>query len=279
MALKTPVVDRVPTYPGRVTLTPVSGAENTYDMVRADQPITEGTPINKALFDQKAYTLTKDVTVYVSTSGSDTGGDGTSAAPFATIQKALDTLPKWLDGHTATIDIAAGTYPGGVVIEGFRGGLIVLGIAGRSVTVNGIQINGSDTVRINISNIVQSNSVAGTLLILRNNSKAVIGGRFSVDAQNAQVSGITAEAGSHLSVLNAEVMTIVHNAGFNAVYATGGSTIALAGIAGSGSVNGLRADTGSVISYSTRSLNATTMNVTTNGGRIYTGAQTSVPNY
>ncbi len=45
------VVDRVPTYPGRVKLTPVSGQANTYDMVRADEPIEEGTPINKALFD------------------------------------------------------------------------------------------------------------------------------------------------------------------------------------------------------------------------------------
>ena len=42
--------DRVPTYPGRVTLTPVPGQANTYDMVRADQPTQEGTPINKASF-------------------------------------------------------------------------------------------------------------------------------------------------------------------------------------------------------------------------------------
>ena len=44
------VIDRVPTYPGRVTLTPVAGTTNTYDMVRADEPIEEGTPINRALF-------------------------------------------------------------------------------------------------------------------------------------------------------------------------------------------------------------------------------------
>ena len=39
--------DRVPLYPGRVTLTPVAGQANTYDMARADQPTQEGTPINK----------------------------------------------------------------------------------------------------------------------------------------------------------------------------------------------------------------------------------------
>lgn len=40
--------DRVPLYPGRVTLTPVAGQENTFDMVRADQPTQEGTHLNKA---------------------------------------------------------------------------------------------------------------------------------------------------------------------------------------------------------------------------------------
>lgn len=47
--------DRVPRYPGRVKLTPVSGQTNTYDMVRADQPTQEGTPLNKD-------TLLKDTT-------------------------------------------------------------------------------------------------------------------------------------------------------------------------------------------------------------------------
>ena len=42
--------DRIPLYPGRVTLTPVSGQANTYDMARADQPTKEGTPLNKATF-------------------------------------------------------------------------------------------------------------------------------------------------------------------------------------------------------------------------------------
>ena len=44
------VLDRVPTYPGRVKLIPVAGQPNVYDMVRADEPIEVGTPINKALF-------------------------------------------------------------------------------------------------------------------------------------------------------------------------------------------------------------------------------------
>lgn len=43
--------DRVPTNPGRVILTPVIGRANTYDMVRADNPTEEGTPLDKNAFD------------------------------------------------------------------------------------------------------------------------------------------------------------------------------------------------------------------------------------
>nr|DAG35497.1 MAG TPA: hypothetical protein [Bacteriophage sp.] len=59
--------DRVPLYPGRVTLTPVSGQANTYDLTRADQPTKEGTPLNKA-------SLLKDATAALY-------GLGTGAVP------------------------------------------------------------------------------------------------------------------------------------------------------------------------------------------------------
>ena len=59
--------DREPTYPGRVTMTPVFGQENTYDMERADKPLQQGTPLNKA-------TLLKDATAALF-------GLGTGAVP------------------------------------------------------------------------------------------------------------------------------------------------------------------------------------------------------
>ena len=40
--------DRIPTYPGRVKLTPVAGQENVYDLVRMDEPTEVGTPLDKA---------------------------------------------------------------------------------------------------------------------------------------------------------------------------------------------------------------------------------------
>ena len=43
--------DRVPTYPGRVRLTPVAGQTNVYDLTREDDPVVAGTPLNAALFN------------------------------------------------------------------------------------------------------------------------------------------------------------------------------------------------------------------------------------
>lgn len=43
--------DRIPTYAGRVTLTPVAGQTDTYTLTMADSPTEAGTALNKALFD------------------------------------------------------------------------------------------------------------------------------------------------------------------------------------------------------------------------------------
>ena len=43
--------DRVPLHPGRIKLFPVEGQPDTFTMERADEPIVEGTPLNKAAFD------------------------------------------------------------------------------------------------------------------------------------------------------------------------------------------------------------------------------------
>ena len=72
--------DRVPLYPGRVTLTPVSGQANTFDLTRADQPTQEGTPLNKA-------SLLKDATAALY-------GLGTDAVP----DDALHLLSRFQGG-------------------------------------------------------------------------------------------------------------------------------------------------------------------------------------
>lgn len=88
--------DRVPTYPGRIKLVPVSGQENTYDMERADSPIQEGTPLNKA-------TLLSDATA------ESIGISGDNATPnnaFEALQK--NKAPAYTYG---TEDLEAGVSP------------------------------------------------------------------------------------------------------------------------------------------------------------------------
>lgn len=72
--------DRVPDNPGRIRLTPVADQPDTFDMERADNPIVEGTPINKALLQSithsrltgRFYSITPFPTLKSSTSGTTT---------------------------------------------------------------------------------------------------------------------------------------------------------------------------------------------------------------
>lgn len=96
--------DRVPLYPGRVKLTPVSGQENTYDMVRADEPTQEGTPLNKA-------SLLQDETAALY-------GQGADAVPndiLSILSKAVLSVNGNLQdigGSNVGIRIATGSYTG-----------------------------------------------------------------------------------------------------------------------------------------------------------------------
>lgn len=85
--------DRVPRYPGRVKLTPVSGQANVYDMTRADSPTQEGDPINKS-------TLIKDSTA-------DLYGLGSDAVPDDVFSKIFDHVDTTLRIPSGTEDPAA----------------------------------------------------------------------------------------------------------------------------------------------------------------------------
>lgn len=68
------MTNRQPTYPGRVVLTPVIGAENTYIMERADEPSVVGTPLNKSTL------LTDATATQMGLSGDPTVNDALAAA-------------------------------------------------------------------------------------------------------------------------------------------------------------------------------------------------------
>lgn len=60
-------VDRVVQHPGRVTMTPVAGQTDTYDLARAEGTVTEvGTPFNADTFNGIADELTSDIVDLIS---------------------------------------------------------------------------------------------------------------------------------------------------------------------------------------------------------------------
>lgn len=72
------MIDRVPTYPGRIHLTPVPAEENTFDLTMADGASVAGTPINKA-------TLLPDRAVYAVWPAGGPEEDPTPADAFAAL--------------------------------------------------------------------------------------------------------------------------------------------------------------------------------------------------
>lgn len=76
--------------------------------------------------------LTANTTFYVATTGNDSTGKGTLAAPWLTIQHAVDYINNTVDtaGFTATIQVADGTYTNTVTLgtnaSVFGGGLLVI---------------------------------------------------------------------------------------------------------------------------------------------------------
>lgn len=273
MALKIPVENRVSTYPGRVTMTPVSGQANTYDMVRADMPLTEGTPIDKALLDNKAYALTEDVTIYVSNSGNDISGDGSAQSPFATIQKAIDELPRYLDGHIATISIGFGVYPERVEINGFCGGRLVVGQPGEVFTLDGIVITNSSHVETNIYQIDRPDGSSLPPFVVKDGSSVSINSDLILNGNDTNGIGMTVENNSRVVTGN-NVKLTVNDCG-SVIIAQWCSLVSLSELSGSGNVFGVWATQGSIISYKTDTLVKAWSHSADSGGLVLTGANST----
>lgn len=207
-----------------------------------------------------------DITLFVDTRGNDDTGTGSSSAPFATITKALSSLPKSTSGKSVTVNIGAGTYTEDVVISGFSGviNLYSSGVVNvQSLAITGCSVYQSGT---------QMNYQKGIILT----RGACYVGSSLMYVSNAGATGIKVYEGSTFVLYNTATVSNTTSA---AVEASTGGRVYIATIAGTSNSIGMRADTGGTICYGNTSIAATTQRVTNTGGRIYTGAQTSVPNY
>ena len=273
MALKIAVEDRVSTYPGRVVLTPVAGAANTYDMTRADLPINEGTPINKALLDNKAYTLTKDTVVYVSTSGDDVGGDGSQDSPFKTIQAAVNAIPKHLGGYTAEIYVDFGVYDERVSLVGFSGGKLVLGQPGNVFTIQGIEVVECSYVETNIYQIEYNLDSSKGLFDVSCGSTVLIKNDMIIDGISGDSIGIRVVDGSRVAAAENTTLTVNNCVGVANVQRS--SSLSLNDLTGTGNIFGLVAYWGGIITYSKDTLEKAWSNDANSGGLVLTGSNST----
>ncbi len=83
--------------------------------------------------------LTQNITVYISPTGNDATGDGSQLNPWASLNKAVASIPKNLNGYRATISMAQGSYymSSALSVSSFLGGDVW--IEGNNSTIYGLE--------------------------------------------------------------------------------------------------------------------------------------------
>lgn len=208
-------------------------------------------------------------TIYVSTSGNDTSGTGTSASPYRTITKAISMLPRNLNGNTATINVTGGTYSEAVNIKGFTGGMLLITGSGV-VTLNSLTVD-SCTVEIRTIDIAFT-GISSTAVSVTNTGTLICYGYITV----------TGTGGAASTALRVSNCSSAHIGGrvtstqcVTAVDVNNNSSLYMSQLAGSGATTGMRAIANSTISYGSSSISASVLRETSNGGRIHTGSQSA----
>jgi len=213
--------------------------------------------------------------VYVSPSGSDENGDGTQENPWRTIQKAVNECPAIADNNSMyIIYLADGVYTENLDVR-------------RKV----FRLQSIDTANADIT-------LKGNMYV-RHGSYVEIRTPMTIDTENTQYHALNSTDGGRLSILSP---ITVKNATSCGLVASGQSSIfANAKVTVDGCRYAISAETASIVACgvceiknSTEGLctkggilayhsvsfeNVTTQYVTSYGGRMYTGAQTSVGKY
>lgn len=209
-----------------------------------------------------------DSTIYVSTSGNDTTGNGTAATPYKTLYYALNSIPKNLNGKAVAIDVATGVYDEAVVIKGFSGPIILKGVYGRTATIRSLFVEGCTCV-------VQSLVITATGTITVTNGGTFISG-----------SNVSANGGTYgISILNGSSCVVdsalnVYDSTSAAIYVSGVSSCYALSIGGSGAAAVATVEKGSTLAFGSTNLTVNALQfIARSGGRVYSGAQSNVPNY
>lgn len=239
-----------------------------------------------ALLANKADRLTAAKTIYVATTGSNSTGNGTQAKPFATVSKAISTLPKNLNEYNAVINIAAGSYGEVITILGFCNGVIDLNFAegctfwGLKVLSSSamVRISGNPSFVYNVSGAYIIASGKKTIVYIENAVLILKSGGMTVTG-TSDCTGISVSWKGNFGTYGSAFVIKVSGCYY--------------GIAVSGSLAyfptlqtktantiGVYCGGGGICAYASIPVGfGTTQYSTIGGGRIHAGAQTNVPNY
>lgn len=217
--------------------------------------------------------LRANITYYVAPTGSNNNTGLSSSAPLATIQAAVNKLPKNLNGYNANIVLAAGTYAGFTMSDIFGGVVTVSSSNNGAIVISSGGISITDCQNVNIRDMA-SLSVTGQFRV---DNCSEISCTVPTTVANATNDAVSI-AFSNVQFNSGLTMTAANSAA--ALLAKSGANIFAETITiNNPSGIGLSVDVGANIAYGSITNNATTKVMTRRGGRIYAGAQVSVPSY
>lgn len=219
-------------------------------------------------FMKNTRPLESDMSIYVATTGSDLTGDGTSASPLRTINRALELLPSDLGGFSANINIAAGTYIEDLVLVGLGNTGTLSFILSGNVTIGSITTKCSNVFFIGSDTTTRSLTTRYVMITDSSSFNAY---------SNVYVTttGYYADGGSKYSILVIR-QSSVYLSGNTTITGNTGTGIAISNtskayfyaVYGSGLALALRVDTASRLTIYSNSLSATQPTSTETGGQI-----------
>lgn len=230
--------------------------------------MSDGKDVETAIGQLKSERLSENLEVYVSPSGSDTTGDGTQLKPYATIQKAVNSIPFTSNKKVPWIKIAGGIYNEEVMFNTMFNGAMIVDLLGP-VTING---------RIQIYTIPYLSIQGASLALNSDNMSAIyvsntcfLNIATSVTI-NGCVNGLTVTNGARVKTNSSLCLLTVNNAVSSAIYVLDSGTANFnGGISGLGNTRAFSSN-GGIIFVNTENIVANTKIVKANGGKILTGA-------
>lgn len=231
--------------------------------------------------------LTENITLYVSPATGNDSNDGlTLETAKKTLNGALALIPKNLGGHTATIQCSSSVKDVAASINNFQGGTIQL--VGESYHTRSLSISNSSRVSLSVDVLtiepVSSSETdsaltisAGSNVLIPSSTAVEITGNYASYAVLVQTAGVLTSLSN-----TAGGVRIAHNSAVNrtAVRTASNGQVYFTMITITNVANGFSAIQGSRIAHGTlNQTGVTTLYATLAGGRIYAGAQTSMPNY